>query len=602
MADISDINSAQTVKVVGADATGVEQTPIQSTATGGIHTNLRDNTGTELATAANPARMSGTGVAGTANAGVLTVQGIQGATPQKTVPLAPYASNSYPNPLQAYPDYEAQALQNNFNLNADIFGNLQIRGPVITDETSSRNDFTGSALAQTLTGNAKFASNTNKVDGNGTSFTTEVKAGSYLRRTAGTDSEYVQVDYVQDDTTLYLTGVYSGNFNNVAFQQVEYKPTTVGGASLTVGSSLLNLISSTASGNSVYIERQGDYLPFNLQFNASITQRIANQTSTIGFSDSFTAPTKQAVVVFDGTTNTTVKFITSSSSAASDIQTTTVTLPGGVTTASAQTYQIDLIGSQACLLINGVLCATHTLHLPGPYDVLKVAAGITNAAVVTTTTLSVDYLFFSNQNRINVGNDFQSDPISTLGYGRTSTGLIKELLIGTSGENVSIDYNTLKASYFASSLGLAVAASPTDVFTLTGSATKTIRITSIGITATKTTGGVADIVLLKRSTANTGGTSSTLTAVSHDSTNAAATAVARSYTVNPTTGTLVGNILTKKYFLSTATTLPSDLIVNFGDLEQPIILRGVAEVFSLNLNAVTQTGNSFDIYIRWTEE
>lgn len=48
MADISDINAAQAVKIVGSDASGVEQTPVASTATGGIHTNLRDALGSEL--------------------------------------------------------------------------------------------------------------------------------------------------------------------------------------------------------------------------------------------------------------------------------------------------------------------------------------------------------------------------------------------------------------------------------------------------------------------------------------------------------------------------------------------------------------------------
>jgi hypothetical protein len=38
MADISDINSAQPVKVIGSDATGVEQTPVASTPNGDLQT------------------------------------------------------------------------------------------------------------------------------------------------------------------------------------------------------------------------------------------------------------------------------------------------------------------------------------------------------------------------------------------------------------------------------------------------------------------------------------------------------------------------------------------------------------------------------------
>jgi hypothetical protein len=591
MADISDINAALSTKIIGANSSGLETNPVDATING-----------LKVDGSAVTQPVTGTGTGGTPATGVITVQGIQTGIAQKTVPLAPYASNSYPNPIQAYPDAEAQSFGNDFALNADVFGNLQTRGPVITDETSSRNDFSGSSISTTLTGNVKFANNDTQVDGTGTSFTTEVKSGSYLKRTAGADTEWVQVDYVQDDSTLFLVSVYSGNFNNVPFMQTEYDPMVTGGASYNVGSSLLNLVSSTASGNSVFIERQGDYLPFNLQFSASITQRIANQTATIGFLDNFTSPTKQAVIVFDGTTNTTIKFVTASSAVAADIQTTTVTLPGGVTTASAQTYQIDLIGQQACLLINGILSATHTLHLPGPYDVLKLTAGITNAAVVTTTTLSIDYLYFSNQNRLNVGNDFQSDPIATLSYGRLSTGALKELLVGSNGESNCVDYNTTKASYSAAALAFVPALTATDIFTLTGSATKTIRITRIQISATQTTATANNIVLLKRSTANTGGTSTTLTATPLDSANAAATAVARSYTANPTVGTLVGNLRVDKLFIPTTTGSPTILDWKFGEGCQPIYLRGVAQVLAVNLNSTTLAGNSFNIFIEWTEE
>lgn len=54
MADLNEINSSSMTKLVGSDATGAEQTPIQSTAQGGIHSNLRNNAGTEVGTTANP--------------------------------------------------------------------------------------------------------------------------------------------------------------------------------------------------------------------------------------------------------------------------------------------------------------------------------------------------------------------------------------------------------------------------------------------------------------------------------------------------------------------------------------------------------------------
>ncbi len=48
MADLSDINSALTTKIVGSDSIGIEQTPVQSTGGGGLHTNLRNASGAEL--------------------------------------------------------------------------------------------------------------------------------------------------------------------------------------------------------------------------------------------------------------------------------------------------------------------------------------------------------------------------------------------------------------------------------------------------------------------------------------------------------------------------------------------------------------------------
>lgn len=52
MADLTDIQAAQTVKLVGDDATGVEQTPVQSTTAGGLHTNLRTAGGVDILPAA----------------------------------------------------------------------------------------------------------------------------------------------------------------------------------------------------------------------------------------------------------------------------------------------------------------------------------------------------------------------------------------------------------------------------------------------------------------------------------------------------------------------------------------------------------------------
>lgn len=53
MADLSDIQAAQTVKIVGSDSAGFEQTPVQSTTGGAIHTNLRTGAGQEISSTSN---------------------------------------------------------------------------------------------------------------------------------------------------------------------------------------------------------------------------------------------------------------------------------------------------------------------------------------------------------------------------------------------------------------------------------------------------------------------------------------------------------------------------------------------------------------------
>lgn len=57
MADLSDINSSLATKITGANSSGDETNFVQATGSGGLHTNLRNSSGTELGTASNPLRV-----------------------------------------------------------------------------------------------------------------------------------------------------------------------------------------------------------------------------------------------------------------------------------------------------------------------------------------------------------------------------------------------------------------------------------------------------------------------------------------------------------------------------------------------------------------
>lgn len=163
-----------------------------------------------------------------------------------------------------------------------------------------------------------------------------------------------------------------------------------------------------------------------------------------------------------------------------------------------------------------------------------------------------------------------------------------------------------RRTYSAAVQALTAAGNPTDVFTITGSATATVFVKKIEISGVATANTVGVVQLIKRSTANTAGTSTTPAAVPMDSNDAAATAVVRAYTANPTLGTAVGTIAAKRIFYPiTAATLPSDnnTVFEFGtDSRQSLILRGATQVLSLNLNGTTIGGNSLSIYVEWEEE
>ena len=101
-----------------------------------------------------------------------------------------------------------------------------------------------------------------------------------------------------------------------------------------------------------------------------------------------------------------------------------------------------------------------------------------------------------------------------------------------------------KQTYSSAFFGLVSAASATDVICITGSASKVVRLVDIKVSGTGTA-ATFPITVLRRATADTGGTAATTTAnpgvttqiASRDTgqgLNTAATATLISYTANPT--------------------------------------------------------------------
>lgn len=174
--------------------------------------------------------------------------------------------------------------------------------------------------------------------------------------------------------------------------------------------------------------------------------------------------------------------------------------------------------------------------------------------------------------------------------------------------------SSTKTSYMASTIEIAPAASTTDLFELYGSSSKTVKVLRVelsyrGATAAST---MDACYLLRRSTANTSGTSATLTNIKLDTNNGSGTAVAKSYTANPTTGTSVGNIATKYITgsLDGGSTVvqpsarPDWVLFDANIAGQPIVLRGTGEGVVVNFNGTAPKMGTpkLGITFYWTEE
>ena len=173
---------------------------------------------------------------------------------------------------------------------------------------------------------------------------------------------------------------------------------------------------------------------------------------------------------------------------------------------------------------------------------------------------------------------------------------------------------TTKATYAAASSFTTPAASTTDFWQIYGSSTKTIKVLRVEAAYTSASTSTSDeVFLIKRSTANSGGTSSTVTSVPLDSTNSAATAVVRIYTANPTPGTTVGTVASGILMsvINPGGTYPvpqspqgAQVLFDHRLTGQPVVLRGTGEGLVLNFAGTIPASSTPKIAVTvfWTEE
>lgn len=165
-------------------------------------------------------------------------------------------------------------------------------------------------------------------------------------------------------------------------------------------------------------------------------------------------------------------------------------------------------------------------------------------------------------------------------------------------------------TYGATAVGLVTAASATDVYCVTGSASRVIRIQRLRISGSAGTLVNVPVTVVKRATANTGGTLATSTALpvpyALDSTNPAATATTQSWTANPTLTDSTPGILASGVgvFVTTGTSAGNGGLLfdwESRNFMEAITLRGVAQQMCVNFNATTVSSGVININAAWTE-
>lgn len=168
----------------------------------------------------------------------------------------------------------------------------------------------------------------------------------------------------------------------------------------------------------------------------------------------------------------------------------------------------------------------------------------------------------------------------------------------------SADNEPERDTYGAAVTGISLAANPSDILMIQGSASKIIRVKSLVLNGNSATTGGYPALIVRRSTANTGGTSVVLGGFQHDTIDPAASAVVRYYTANPTAlGTVVGNLHGGRFVASQANNLDRLILQYSWQNDKAIVLRGVSDFLCVNLGgAALAAATTVDIDLLWTEE
>ncbi len=257
---------------------------------------------------------------------------------------------------------------------------------------------------------------------------------------------------------------------------------------------------------------------------------------------------------------------------------------------------------------------------PGAVEVQGVNAYVTNTPTVdiaSSQTIAVTQATASNLNATVAGSLSNNGAAATSNFLATLPGIAQTSpnngTAATQGRNVALNVGTdgalwvnaqpaLRPASYEASANFA-ASSTTDNACIYGNSTDTVVLYEVDVSGVQTTAGIVNVSLIRRSAAESGGTSTNMTAVRSDVTNySAADTTPVYYTgTGPTAGTAVGNV-DNKYtaFLSTSTATPADLYLWNGRLK-PQVLIGSSQGVCVNLGNAALTGGEMSLTWRWLE-
>lgn len=270
-----------------------------------------------------------------------------------------------------------------------------------------------------------------------------------------------------------------------------------------------------------------------------------------------------------------------------------------------------------CALLLGcvwILQGQTQISAPSPINVQNiggtavgtVAAGVQKVGIVGNANATLDSTAAAGTaptNALLTGNVYNTTiPVPTAGQALATQA--------DSSGGLYVNQEGRKTTYRMSVRGFVPVASATSpLFSIQGSATKTVRITHIKVTWSASTGtALANDISLQKFSALTGGTTgNTPTGAKNDTNNAAQTAVCLQYSAVPTTATVIGGIsaVERMTWITSGATV-SDVLPgidwSFANLnEQSLVLRGTAEFYGIVVAAVGTTP-IMSIWIEWTEE